>query len=244
MDAWVLMLMLIVGMVSFVILIAITLFFGRLIKHQFKIWMLRNKGFIQVRHIRDDMNEDYYFIRFKNDHFDFSQGIYMYQRDTKSKTDSILTPVDPGLLSKKPADEMSAGEKELKRFIDAIKDSKIMDIKTLPWGIPTITYFGQNPNPINFRDVKKVYDAKNIAAVMKRLLMTKEWKLVRIALIVGCVASVGLLILGFADYKLVSDGQAELRTCQLMLNDSIVRYNVMFNNTIVPALHQNSTVNI
>lgn len=242
MNVWGLTIILVIGVVSFVILVAILIFFGRLIKNQTRIWLLRNKGYIRVRHVREDMNEDDYFIRVKDDHYDFAGGIYIDQKDAKTKTEDILPLFDYNLLSRKKPEELSALEKQLKSFFDNIKDNKLMDIKTFAQGISTITYVGNNPNPVNFKDTKKLYDAKNIAAMIKRLLMTKEWKLVRMVLILASIALLGLLILGFLDYKLVSNGQTALKTCQAMLNDSNYHWMTMFNNTIVPAMQQNSTV--
>lgn len=242
MNIYTFMGLIIIGAISFVLLVAILIFFGRLIKHQIKIWLLRNKGYVQVRHVRDDMSEDYYFIRIRDDHFDVAGGIYLDQKDTKTKSESILAKFDYALVSKKKPEEMDALEKQIKSFFDGIKDNKLMDIKTLSWGIPTITYFGSSPNPVNFKDIKKVYDAKNIAAMIKRILMTKEWKLVRLVLILASIALVGLLILGFLDYKVMADANTNLRVCQSMLNESNTRFYVMFNNTVVPAMNQNSTV--
>ena len=236
--------LLITGMVSFVLLLGILIFFGKLIKHQMKIWLLRNKGYIQVRHIRDDMNEDNYFIRIKDDHYDIAGGIYLDQKDTKTKSHDILAKFDYQLLSKKRFEELDALEKQIMDFFSGIKNNKLMDIKTLSWGIPTVTYFGTSPNPVNYRDIKKVYDAKNIAALIKRLLMTKEWKLVRMVLILCCIAIGGLLVLGFVDYQVMSDSAKNLKFCQAMLNESTTRWMVMFNNTIVPAMNQNATVTI
>jgi hypothetical protein len=235
--------MIIIGAVSFVLLMVILFFFGKLIKHQIKIFFLRNRGYVQLRHIREDMNENNYFIRVKNDVYDVSGGVYLDQKDTKTKAQDILQKLDYDLLSKKPEVELNAIEKQFLQFFNNINsNNKLMDIKTLSWGIPTITYFGNNPNPVNYRDIKKVYDAKNISAMIKRLLMTKEWKLVRMVLLISAVAMIGLLVLGFIDAKISSNNAINLKTCQYMLNQSINNNFIMFNNTIVPALHQNSTV--
>lgn len=244
MDLNLLIGMIVVGAISFVLLIALLLFFGKLIKHQMKIWLLKNKGYIQVRHVRDDMTEDNYFIRIRDDHYDIKGGIYLNQKDTKTNSEEILPKFDYALLSKKKPEEMTALEVQLKQFFDAIKSNKLMDIKTLSWGIPTITYFGTNPNPVNFREIKKVYDAKNIAAMIKRLLMTKEWKLVRMVLILCAIALVLWVILGFLSYGLLEGNTKNLGMCQQMLNESIMKYDVMFNKTITNAIAAGNTVNI
>lgn len=240
MNVSLLITLLIVGMISLVLLVGIFFFFGKLIWHQVKIWMLRNKGYIQVRHIREDMTENYYFIRVKDDHYDLDGGIYIDQKDVKTKTEDILPKFDYKLLSKKKPEEMTELEKQLKGFFDAIKEQQLMDIKTLPWGIPTISYFGNNPSPINYREIKKVYDAKNIAALIKRILLTKEWKLVRMVLILCSIAIIGLMVLSIVDYGLINRSTQNLAACQMMLNDTNNKLFVMFNNTL-PQLLQNST---
>jgi hypothetical protein len=89
----------------------------------------------------------------------------------------------------------------MKDFLKNVKESKTMDITTLSWGIPTITYYANIPNPVNVKDMKKVYDAKNISAMIKRILMTKEWKLVRMVLILCGIIMVCLVILGFVEKR-------------------------------------------
>ena len=231
----------IIGIVAMFIF-AITLgFFGKLIKHQIKIWLLARRGYIQIRHVREDMNEDYYFIKFIDGHYSFSGGVFMEQKDTKTNSTSILQQFNYEVLKNKTT-ELTELEKQIKSFFDNIKDNKIMDIKTLPWGLPTITYFGTDPQPVNFRDRKKVYDAKNIASMIKRILMTKEWKLVRIALIIGVVGIVGLLVLSVISYGVANKFSSNLAVCQQSLNITLTKYMDLVNTTIVPI--QNTTINI
>jgi hypothetical protein len=234
----------IVGIISLVILIFVLFAFGRIIKHQFKIWTLAKKGYTQIRHVKEDMTEKYYFLRIKNEHFDFDKGIYMEQKDIKTKTATILAPLDYKLLSSKPDESLSAEEVQIKKFLRGIEDSKVMDITTLSWGIPTLTYFGNNPNPVNIKDVKKVYDAKNIAALIKRILMTKEWKLVRIALIVAMI-SLGLwVVLGFLDYGLATKNANNLNLCINQLNATSIKYQELLNSSRIYNVVANSTITI
>jgi len=227
---------LIIGVVSFVIsiiFIIVLVFFGKLLKHQTKIWALAKKGYVQIRHIREDMNEDKYFIRIKDDHYKFNDGIYMEQKDVKTNAHTILPVFDYELLSKKKESELNALELQLKNFFEGINKSKIMDIKSLEWGIPTLTYFGNNPNPINFRDIKKVYDAKNIASMMKRIIMTKEWKLVRMVLYIATASILLSLILGYLNYHVMNLNSQSLSECLYMLNTSNTQYTNLVNNTML-----------
>lgn len=221
----------VVGIISMVLLFFGLIFFGRLVKHQSKIWLLARRGYTQIRHIKEDMTEKYYFLRIRNDHFSFDDGIYMEQKDTKTKGKNILAPLDYGLLSRTDDVNLSAEEKQIKGFLQSIKDSKVMDITTLSWGIPTITYFANNPNPVNVKEMHKVYDAKNIAAMIKRILMTKEWKLVRMVLIL-CVIALGLyVILGFLNYGLIHKSSENLGNCLTQLNVTSTKYTELLNTT-------------
>ncbi len=185
------------GMIAIIFLTGILIIFGRLIWLQMRIWLLAKKGFTQIRHIREDKAEKYYYIRLKDGKYEFDKGIYIAQRDTTTRPASLLNKMDYELLSKKPEKERSAEEIQLYQFLDGIRNSKVMDITTLSWGIPTISYFGNNPNPVNYSDIKKLYDAKNISALIKRILLTKEWKLVRMVLILCAIALFLWVVLGF-----------------------------------------------
>jgi hypothetical protein len=97
---------------------------------------------------------------------------------------------------------------------------------------------------VNFREIKKVYDAKNIAAMIKRLLMTKEWKLVRMVLILCMIALFLWVVLGFLSYSLIKTNTGNLANCQAILNQTLTNYNVMFNKTLTEAVSAGSTINI
>lgn len=234
----------ILGILSLVVLVFIGLFFGALIRHQSKIWLLAKRGYTQIRHIKEDMTEKYYFLRIKNEHYNFSEGIFMEQKDIRTKGKTILAPLDYDLLSRKEDKFLSAEEKQIKGFLQGIKDSKVMDITTLSWGIPTLTYYASNPNPVNVKDVKKVYDAKNIAAMIKRIIMTKEWKLVKMVMIL-CLVAIGLfIILGFLDYGVAAKNTANLNNCLYNWNVTAEKYTQLLNTTRIINVVQNSTITI
>ncbi len=234
----------IVGIISFVFLVFGIMFFGRLVKHQTKIWLLAKRGYTQIRHIKEDMTEKYYFLRIKNEHYAFEDGIYMEQKDVRTKGKTILAPLDYDLLSKRDDKFLNAEEKQIKGFLQSIKDSKVMDITTLSWGLPTITYYANNPNPVNVKDTKKIYDAKNIAAMIKRIIMTKEWKLVKMVLLL-CLLAIGLfIILGFLDYGVAAKNTANLNMCLNNLNVTYEKYSQLLNSTRIINVLPNSTITI
>lgn len=234
----------VVGIVSFVILMVGLIFFGRLVKHQSKIWLLARRGYTQIRHIKEDMTEKYYFLRIRNDHYNFDDGIYIEQKYTRTKGKTILAPLDYGLLAKKEDKFLTAEDKQIREFLQSIKDSKVMDITTLSWGIPTITYYANIPNPVNVKDIKKVYDAKNIAAMIKRIIMTKEWKLVRMVMLL-CILALGLwVILGFLDYGLATKNTANLNMCLYNWNVTAEKYTQLLNSSRIVNVVANSTITI
>jgi hypothetical protein len=229
----------IAGFIAIIILVVGLFFFGKLIKHKAKLSLLAKRGYTQIRHIKEDMTEKYYFLRIRNDHYDFDDGIYMEQRDTRTKTGHILAPLDYDLLSNKLDINLNAEEREIKSFLRGIRNSQVMDITTLSWGIPTITYYGNNPNPINPKEIHKVYDAKNIASMVKRLLLTKEWKLVKMVLYL-CMCSIILsLILGFINYGVAHSNAVNLANCLSNWNSTQVKYEDLLNASRV--VLQNST---
>jgi hypothetical protein len=231
----------IVGFISLIVLVVGLFFFGKLIWHKTKIAAMAKRGFTQVRHIREDMVENYYFIRIKDDHYDFDGGIYMEQKDVKTKTRSLLAKLDYRMLSRKTDEQFTAEEDQIRAFLKSLENYQVMDITTLSWGIPTITYYGNNPNPINPKDVHKVYDAKNIAAMIKRLLLTKEWKLVKMVLYLCAIAIVLWIVLGFLDYGLASSNAKNLAECINNWNSTQSKYEILLNTTKVVA-QQSSTI--
>jgi hypothetical protein len=221
----------IAGFVALIVLVVGLFFFGKLIWHKTRIALLAKRGFTQIRHIREDMVENYFFIRIRDDHYSFNDGIYMEQKDVRTKTRSILSHFDYNLLKTRNEADMTAEEKQVVAFFKSLEKYQVMDITTLSWGIPTITYYGNNPNPINPKELHKIYDAKNIAAMIKRLLLTKEWKLVRLVLILCSIALVLWVILGFLGYSLVHKNAINLASCMQNWNLTQVKYENLLNLT-------------
>lgn len=218
MNQYLLYAWLIGGVLAIIALIFILIFFGSLMWLQSRIWLLAKKGFYQIRHIREDKVEKYYYLRISDGKYDFEQGVYISEKDSVTRMESIINKFDYNLLSKKKDTELNAVERETLKFLMSIKNSKVVDITTLSWGIPTVTYYGNNPNPINYSDIKKLHDAKNISALIKRIIMTKEWKLVRMVLILCAIALVAWVALGFLGYNMINGLQSKLNSCQSDLN--------------------------
>lgn len=240
MNTYILMTWLIAGSVAMLLLVLFLIFFGSVIWLQMRVWILARKGYYQIRHIREDKVEKYYYLRVVDGKYEFDKGVYIAQKDGITKTENVLNKFDYNLLSNKPETELNALEKEVLKFLIGLKNSKVMDITTLSWGIPTVTYYGNNPNPINYSEMKKLHDAKNISALIKRIIMTKEWKLVRIVLML-CVIALGLwVVLGFLDYNFVSGLQKQLDTCHTQLNVTQYEYLRFMNKTLEEALIRNN----
>lgn len=222
------LILLIVGSISFFILIFILFFFGKLIWLQLRIWLLAKQGYQQVEHVGEDNVRRYFYIRPKDSSFKFDKGIYILQKDAITKSGDILRKVDGALLKSLP----EAEAKEVKDLYErATKFRYDPDVVTLRWGIPTITYYGNDPNPVNFKERKKIYDSKNISALIQRILLTKEWKLVRIVLILCCVAIVMSIALGFLYWNSVQGVTKDLSTCNMQLNTTNYQYTQLLNYT-------------
>lgn len=221
---------------SIPLFIVIFAFFGRLMKLQFKYWVLAKRGYHKVEHIGEDRVVRTYFIRPKDSHFDFDSGVYMLQKDALYKSSTqILKKVDTKNMD-------GIEDKELKELFKNVNKLKYdSESVFMQWGVPTIFYYGNDPNPVNPSDRKKIYDSKVMLAYIKRLLLEKEWKLVRMVLILTLVGFGLALVLGFLFWGGINSANNNLNTCQNMLNASqqtIANY----LNVTTQAVVQNSTV--
>jgi hypothetical protein len=221
------------GVLAIIFSLIVIIMFGRLIRIQFQMWTLAKKGFIEVDHVREDNVIKVYYLRPSEDHFEFDKGVYLLQKDALSKRAEYIKRVDKDFLSK---DSTKVDAKEKEEMAELLKNSKDwiynIDSVTLKWGIPCIFYYGKDPNPVNFRDRTKIYDSKVFAAYVQRILLNKEWKLARMALIIGIVAICLSLILAIGYYGSVTKNASNLEKCETMLNESFTSYQVLVNGSI------------
>jgi hypothetical protein len=107
--------------------------------------------------------------------------------------------------------------------------------------MPTITYYGDNPDPINFAERTKSYGSGVIKDMYLRLLLTQRYKdfqmmilVLLISWVVGVVAMFGLWRVHLADSKLIAD-------CFAMVNQSQTQWMDLANRTATANL-QSSTI--
>lgn len=223
-------------MISTLVLIFGLFLFGKLIWFQLRVWMLARRGFHAVEHIGEDNVRRYFYLRPKDSSFEFDKGVYILQKDALTKTGSILQKVNSDLYKGKN----EAEQKEIDGLLERMHKLRYNpDVVTLRWGIPTISYYGNDPNPINFKERKKLYDSKNIAALIQRIMLTKEWKLVRLVLIIAACGIILSLILGGLYWNNSVGKDGIIKDCIRQINESNNRYISLLNQTITTRTQSN-----
>jgi hypothetical protein len=239
-SATVFIIWLMVGSFSFVLLLAMLVFFGRLMKLQMKIWFLSKRGFHLVEHIGMNRVRSYFYLRPKDNKFEFREGFYLDQKDTTTKASAIL-PGTPSGWNFKKIDSVN-DDAEADKLKDKI--SKLVydyNAVTLKWGIPIITYVGNNPHPVNFKEPDKVYGAQVIRDVYIRLLATAQYgamkKLITFGIIAMFATAIGLVLL----YMAYRGNAAGTQNCVHMWNATQQQLMSCINSTAT-IFGQNSTV--
>jgi hypothetical protein len=176
----------------------VMIMFGKLIKLQMKIWFLAKRGFHLVEHIGTNKVRTYFYLKPNDNKFEFRSGFYLHYPETTTKTSAVIPRTPKGYSFFKLSDV--ANDKESERLKETV--SKLVydtNAVTLRWGIPIITYVGNNPNPINFQEPEKEYGAQVIRDIYVRLLATQNYdfmrKMIMIGLIVIGATAIGLVLL-------------------------------------------------
>jgi len=221
---------------SFLVFIGFA-FFGRLIWLQMRIWLLAKRGYQQIEIIGKDNVRHYFYLRPMGDKFDINDGFYMFKPDTMTKVPHLLQRMNKNLASKFPdldekilknlkdkevdmvMERYKAEKEEYMRLVEKVDMLKYkIDVVTLRWGIPTLTYYGDNPEPIDFKEPKKIYDAKVLKGVYLRILLTQRYnefkKWIMWGVIALCVIAVVLVIY----YFLFKSNATTISQCMTNLN--------------------------
>jgi hypothetical protein len=204
---------------------------------------LARKGFHEVNHIGEDSVLRTFYLKPQDDHFDIKGGIYVVQKDAIVKSTEFLANVNKELASKDITKERKAEIEETKRLYEKSQNLKYkVDVVSLRYGMPALYYFGNDINPINFKNREKIYDSKVISAYIKRLLLEKEWKLVRLVLIL-CICGFFLaLIMGFMFVMSVKSNQQNLAMCLGQVNQSSQIIANYLNITLTAASKSGSVI--
>lgn len=247
------------GIVSTLLLIFLLLIFGKLIMIQLQRWRLAKKGFVEVEHVSETNVRRYFILKPKSGKFDVNDGFYFYLPEALTKGGDVLKKYNEKLASKfdetspqfqalsdKDKKEFLAGvmaeRNQIKEMVDVIKNLNFKN-EALSWkfGMPIITYYGDNSEPIVFRDKTKTFGSGVVKDAYLRLLMTQRFKDFQLFLIVGLVS---LVIIAFALLLLfyLNNGVAkDLGVCQQTLNTSVQTLKTCLEANI-PMFRQNSTV--
>lgn len=209
---------LVLGSLSIILIFFLFVFFGKLMWLQFRVWLLAKRGYHQVEHIGLNKVRTYYYLRPRDNKFDFKDGFYLHIPETVTKTDSILSKVPFGIRKMDDKDVDKEEYERLERKITSLVYE--MDAVTLRWGIPTITYVGNDPNPVKFGEHEKVYGAQVIRDIYIRLLATQQYKKFMKIIIVGVMALVGIMVVLFLLYLALKSNSNNLAVCLADLNST------------------------
>ncbi len=119
---------LIIGVLSFSILVMVAIVFGKLMLYQLKRWILKSKGYIEVEHVSETGIRNYYLLKPENFRFQIGTGYYHYIPETLTKTGEILK-VHGGVKVKninlpKPEELSLMSPERQKAYVDAYNVEK------------------------------------------------------------------------------------------------------------------------
>jgi hypothetical protein len=240
------MALVVMGVISSILLIILWIIFGSLIRNQFRRWRLAKKGFIEVEHISETNLREYMIMKPSDKTLDFFDGFFLYDSEA-------VTRGDKNVFKSYKREELEEAiymkESDLESISDDKKKSKIKEIKalykkysklkfdkealTFKYGMPIISYYGDKPEPVTFRDLKRIYSSTFIKDMYIRLLLTQRYKdfkkFIIIGLIISGVVATCLLLIAFYLNGLTK----ELGLCQYMLNNTLSSYTSLVNQTNV-----------
>lgn len=231
--------------------------FGKLIMVQLKRWTLKNKGYIEVEHVAETGVRNYFVMKPKDYKFDFNTGFYHYQPDAITKTAEVLKEYKgfekvlpsaeeleqmPPDKRKEFLDTFKAEQAQLKEWAEVLNPLKYKpEAMSTRWGMPVITYYGDRPDPILFKDLKKEYGAGVIRDMFLRLLLTQRYQDFRNFLIgmmlialVAVVAQVGF----YMAYQGLSRSFAQC----VATNNATATYLMQYLNESAHIASMNSTI--
>jgi hypothetical protein len=236
--------------------------FGKLAMLQLKVWVLAKRGYQQVEMVGEDNVRNYFYLRPKDDKFDINDGYYMFKPDTLTKVPFLLQKVNPNMAKNFPEldEEMvknlkqaeyekvvkryEAEKEEYQRLVDVVHRLKYrINVATLRWGIPTITYYGTNPEPIDFKEPKKLYDAKVLKQVYLRILLTQKFKELMKWIMITSIAMCIIALALFIYYFLLKDANSTTSMCMQSWNSTQTQLVSCLNET-ARILRQNATITI
>ena len=248
------------GCLIFLTLFILTwIIFGRLLMLQIKRWLLASRGYIEVEHISATKIRNYFIMRPSENKFDIGDGFYHYIPECITRKGDIIKKFDKSFLSKVPEIDPSEleglSDKEQEEFkkrnkaeweeltglykiISKVKyDPQLLNRK---FGMSVITYYGDNPDPVNPSDRHKSYGSGVIKDMYLRLLLTQRYKDFKMIMLVLLVSWVITAVSLFGLYKMNTNSQVMLQNCYIMLNTSNSQYFDLVNVTLSGQLQGSS----
>ena len=238
------------AIIFFIITIGLFIVFGKLMKLQVKRWFMASKGYVEVEHISDTKVRNYFILRPSKNKFDISDGFYHYIPECVSRKGDILRKFDQAFLSKVPEIDPSELEglsdkdreayvkrvnaeweelRGLYKVVSGLKyDPQLLNRK---FGMPVITYYGDNPDPFNPADRKKSYGSGVIKDMYLRLLLTQRFKDFQLIMAILLISWVVVAIALFGFWQVYKTNANSLKTCIDALNVSNNNYVTLVNST-------------
>ena len=245
------------GIISLILLIAIWIFFGHLIRLQFRRWRLARKGYIEIEHISETNLRQYIIMKPSNNSLYFFEGFFLYDSEAvtrgertilkdysrKEIEEAINISEDELRTIPMPDEERRKRFKEIKSLYKRFNKLKFnKEALTFRYGMPIISYYGDKPEPVMFRDLKRNYSSTFIKDMYLRLLLTQRYqdfkKFITFGLIIGGV--IGLALLGILFY--LKGLALDVKVCHEILNNTLNHYEDLVNQTITIKALGNSVV--
>lgn len=237
------------AVIFFTLFVATWIVFGKLIMLQIKRWLLASKGYVEVEHISATKVRNYFLLRPNENRFDFSDGFYHYIPECITRRGDILMKYDKSFLSKipeiKPEELNGLSDKEQEEYkrrvlsewnemknLYKVVSNMFYDPQLLnrKFGMPIITYYADNPDPLNPAQRDKSYGSGVIKDMYLRLLLTQRYKDFKLIIGVMLIALVVIAVSNFGFWQNTKTLLQSNKECLSMLNVS--------NNAMVDLLNQ------
>jgi hypothetical protein len=228
------------ALIFFTILIILWVVFGKLIMLQIKRWILASKGYVEVEHISATNVRNYFVMKPKENRFELGDGFYHYIPECITRTGDLIKKVDKAFFSKVPdisPDELiGLNEKEIEEYkLRVIKEWKELkgmydlmsgvkydpELLNRKFGMPVITYYGDNPDPMNYANRTKVYGSGVIRDMYLRILLTQRYKDFKLIILIMLVCLAIIAVSNFGLWQTYSGLLKQVTSCNSMLNTSI-----------------------
>lgn len=247
--------------IIFCILFVLTwIIFGKLMRLQIKRWFMASKGYVEVEHISDTKVRNYFILRPSKNKFDISDGFYHYIPECVTRKGDILRKFDPSFLTKVPEVEpeeleglndkdrelylkrVKAEWEELKglyKVVSGLKyDPQLLNRK---FGMPVITYYGDNPDPMNYAERTKSYGSGVIKDMYLRLLLTQRFKDFQMMIAIMLISLIVVAIACFGLWRVHLTDSTNYHNCIILVNETNTKIMTLLNQTMLQNA-QSSTI--